>query len=110
MPSTSRCSRRSRAATQSSRRRSIDDFLASARADLQALDDALDGGDADEAGRRAHRIKGAARTVGATAMVALAQQIERDAANEDSAPKLASLTARLHDAFAACQSATASTP
>jgi signal transduction histidine kinase/CheY-like chemotaxis protein len=87
----------------------VDDFLASALTDLQLLDDALDGGDAVEAGRRAHRIKGAARTVGATAMEALAQHIETAMASGDTAPgELAPHAARLHDALAACEAALAS--
>jgi CheY-like chemotaxis protein len=86
----------------------IGDFLDSTQGDIEALDDALAGNALDEARRRAHRIKGAARTVGAHAVVALAQQIEALAASGGSPGELASLAARLHDAFGQCQAALAS--
>ncbi|HTN23447.1 MAG TPA: ATP-binding protein [Solirubrobacteraceae bacterium] len=78
----------------------VADFRASTRADLDALDDALAGGDLDAARRRAHRIKGAARTVGAHAIVAVAQQIETGAAGSSTIDELASLAGRLHAALA----------
>jgi CheY-like chemotaxis protein len=83
----------------------VDDFVESTRLDLQALDEALAVADLDEARRRAHRIKGAARTVGAHTMVELAQQIESEAASGCAAPQLMPLAARLSDAFADCESA-----
>ena len=82
----------------------IDDFLASARTDLQALDDAFNLDDDTEARRRAHRVKGAARTVGATTMVDLAQQIEAALeSNGDARAHLAPKVARLHDALDECE-------
>ena len=87
----------------------IDDFLVSARTDLRALDDAFTIDDATEARRRAHRVKGAARTVGATTMVALAQQIEAGLAPDAGArAHLAPKVARLHDALAECEAELAS--
>ncbi len=87
----------------------IDDFLVSARTDLRALDDAFTIDDATEARRRAHRVKGAARTVGATTMVALAQQIEAGLAPDGAArAHLAPKVARLHDALAECEAELAS--
>jgi CheY-like chemotaxis protein len=86
----------------------VDDFIASTRLDLQALDDALAAAELDEARRRAHRIKGAGRTVGAHAIVDVAQQIERAAGSGCTPAQLAPLAARLNDAFADCESATAS--
>ena len=77
-------------------------------ADLQALDAALAAADADGARRHAHRIKGAARTVGANAVAALAQEIETDAAAGAEAARLTALAARLHDAFADCREASGS--
>jgi len=85
----------------------IDDFLVSSRADLQMLDDALAAGELDEAGRRAHRIKGAARIVGANAVATLAQQVETGAASGGEMAQLAALVARLHLALADCQAAVA---
>jgi CheY-like chemotaxis protein len=86
----------------------VDDFVESTRLDLQALDEALAVADLDEARRRAHRIKGAARTIGAHTMVELAQQIESEAASGCAAPQLMPLAARLSDAFADCESAVVS--
>ncbi len=85
----------------------INDFLTSSRADLQMLEDALAAGELDDARRRAHRIKGAARIVGANAVATLAQQIETGAASGGDVPQLATLTTRLHAALADCQAATA---
>ena len=86
----------------------IDDFLASTWADLQALDDALAGADPEAARRHAHRIKGAARIVGANMIVALAQQIETGATAGDEIARLAPLAERLRAALAECQAASAS--
>jgi signal transduction histidine kinase/CheY-like chemotaxis protein len=54
----------------------VQDYLEVTRADLQALCAALDARDMDDARRQAHRIKGAARTVGAHEIARLADQIE----------------------------------
>jgi two-component system, NarL family, sensor histidine kinase EvgS len=54
----------------------VQDFLEVTRADLHALCAALDARDTDDAHRQAHRIKGAARTVGAHEIARLAEQIE----------------------------------
>ena len=75
----------------------LGDFVDSTRTDLQGLDAAVADTNLDEARRQAHRIKGAARIVGATAIAALAQQVEADAAAGE--VQLAVLE-RLHEAFA----------
>ncbi len=54
----------------------IQDFLQESRADLHALRAALNARDTDNARRQAHRIKGAARMVGAHEIARLAEQIE----------------------------------
>ncbi len=54
----------------------VQDYLEVTRADLQALCAALDARDTDDARRQAHRIKGAARMVGAHEIARLAEQIE----------------------------------
>jgi signal transduction histidine kinase/CheY-like chemotaxis protein/HPt (histidine-containing phosphotransfer) domain-containing protein len=54
----------------------VQDYLEVTRSDLQALCAALDARDMDDACRQAHRIKGAARTVGAHEIARLADQIE----------------------------------
>ena len=58
----------------------LDDFDESTRSDLASIEDALTAGDADEVRRHAHRVKGAARTVGAREVAALAERLESDAA------------------------------
>ena len=54
----------------------LHDYLEVTRADLLALRAALDGRDTDDARRQAHRIKGAARMIGANQTARLAEQIE----------------------------------
>lgn len=54
-------------------------FLADAPARLQALQDALAGGDAQALGKAAHALKGAAGNVGARALQQLAHRLEADA-------------------------------
>jgi two-component system, NarL family, sensor histidine kinase EvgS len=54
----------------------IQDFLQVSRSDVYALRAALDSQDTDNARRQAHRIKGAARMVGAHQIARLAEQIE----------------------------------
>jgi HPt (histidine-containing phosphotransfer) domain-containing protein len=70
------------------------------RADLHALCAALDARDMDDARRQAHRIKGAARTVGAHEIARLADQIEaatatRGAETPDDWDALDALAARM---------------
>ena len=57
------------------------DYFESSRADLEALEEAVDARNHDEARRHAHRLKGASRVLGAHALSDLAQQIEDRAAN-----------------------------
>jgi HPt (histidine-containing phosphotransfer) domain-containing protein len=54
----------------------VADFVETSRIDLAALRMALGAHDADEARRQAHRIKGAARIVGAHEMLRPAERIE----------------------------------
>ncbi len=80
----------------------LDDFLAATVGDLRVLRGAIDDQRADDARRSAHRIKGAALTVGARPVARLAQQIE-DATigdREQDWPSLAALAHRLGDALA----------
>ena len=58
----------------------VDDFIAASREDLGGLELALAGHDLDATRRQAHRLKGAARMVGARTIDHLAQQIEHGAA------------------------------
>ena len=57
------------------------DFFESSRADLEALEEAIDAQNHDGARRSAHRLKGASRVLGAHALSDLAQQIEDRAAS-----------------------------
>jgi HPt (histidine-containing phosphotransfer) domain-containing protein len=59
----------------------LDDFIGTTRTDLVSLDAAIAARDAEEARRRAHRLKGASRIVGAHRLSGLAQQIEDTAAD-----------------------------
>ncbi len=59
----------------------LDDFIATTRTDLESLDTAIAARDPEETRRRAHRLKGASRIVGAHRLSALAQQIEDAAAD-----------------------------
>jgi CheY-like chemotaxis protein/HPt (histidine-containing phosphotransfer) domain-containing protein/two-component sensor histidine kinase len=83
----------------------VADFVSTAHTDLQALDDALATSEVEDVRRCAHRIKGAARTVGATAVGAASQQLESAAANSADASQLVALAERLREAFAACETA-----
>jgi signal transduction histidine kinase/CheY-like chemotaxis protein/HPt (histidine-containing phosphotransfer) domain-containing protein len=58
----------------------IGDFLDSSVADADALTSALDGRDAQAVRRQAHRIKGAARIVGASEIARVADSLEAEAA------------------------------
>jgi CheY-like chemotaxis protein/HPt (histidine-containing phosphotransfer) domain-containing protein len=64
----------------------IDDYLEVTRADLHALRAALDAHDTDNARRQAHRIKGAARMIGAHGTARLAEQIEAATATRGAPP------------------------
>ncbi|MBJ7469989.1 MAG: response regulator [Solirubrobacteraceae bacterium] len=80
----------------------LEDFVSSTRRDLQELHDAIEQRAGIDAYRAAHRIKGAALTVGARSMARLTQQLE-DATATDAAPDwstVASLAERLVQAFA----------
>lgn len=79
----------------------LDDFLASTRADLGGLDAAVASRTADDVYRAAHRIKGAALTVGARPMARLTQQLEEASADPDGPDwnLIADLGSALHDAF-----------
>ena len=61
----------------------VEDFLATTGQDLHALCDALEARDASELRRQAHRIKGAARIVGAREIERLAEQIESSVETPD---------------------------
>ena len=70
----------------------VADFLDSSQADLRALEAAIEEHDLETAGRQAHRIKGAARIVGARRLERPAQRIEtiaRDGGDWDELPLLA---------------------
>jgi HPt (histidine-containing phosphotransfer) domain-containing protein len=68
-------------------------FETTAAATLAELRAALDGGDRDEVRRLAHRLKGSARNVGATAMADLADALEQGPPDPPAA--LAALAAAL---------------
>jgi signal transduction histidine kinase/CheY-like chemotaxis protein/HPt (histidine-containing phosphotransfer) domain-containing protein len=89
----------------------LDDFIASTRTDLGTLDAAIAARDAEETRRRAHRLKGASRIVGAHRLSSLAQQIE-DAAGErsDSWAAVAALADQLRATFAGGTTADAQPP
>ena len=55
-----------------------DDYLQTTRSDLRALRTAVDSQNAVDVGRLAHRMKGAARIDGASAVVDVAQRLEND--------------------------------
>ena len=57
-------------------RQLLDDFLGATADDLAALDAARGAGDAPAIARQAHRIKGAARLVGATQLASCAEALE----------------------------------
>jgi signal transduction histidine kinase/CheY-like chemotaxis protein len=58
----------------------VEDFFETSRSDLGALRGALDARDRDDVRRQVHRIKGAARTVGARGIASLAERLEAAAA------------------------------
>ncbi len=81
-------------------RQLIDEFLASAESDLLALEHALERGDRAGAAREAHRIKGAARLVGAGELAQRAgviEQVLRGSAATAPWPDLAPVRAALAD-------------
>jgi HPt (histidine-containing phosphotransfer) domain-containing protein len=61
----------------------VDDFLADAPAQLDALRAAASSGDPDVARRAAHTLKGTSRTFGAAALAALCQNAEAAAGMGD---------------------------
>ena len=74
------------------------DFFDSSRADREALEEAIDARDHDEARRHAHRLKGASLTLGAHALSDLAQQIEdRAATGSGDWDRLRSLAAEIDE-------------
>lgn len=78
----------------------LGDFLATTRGDLTALRDALARRHQRDVQRAAHRIRGAALTVGARPMARIAQQVE-EASDTEMPPDwtaLEALAARLSDA------------
>ncbi len=83
------------------------DFVASTRGDLETLDDAIANEQPAEVYRAAHRIKGAALTVGARAMARLTQQLEDATAGATGVDwvAVADLAARLAEAFGATATA-----
>jgi signal transduction histidine kinase/CheY-like chemotaxis protein/HPt (histidine-containing phosphotransfer) domain-containing protein len=78
----------------------IGDFVSASRADLRALELALADHDLDATRRQAHRLKGAARTVGAHAIGDLAEQIEHGTARgEDAWDRYTVIAAKLREAI-----------
>jgi HPt (histidine-containing phosphotransfer) domain-containing protein len=63
----------------------IGDFLESSVADAAALSTALDRLDAEDVRRQAHRIKGAARIVGAGDVARVAESLEAEAGKPECA-------------------------
>lgn len=61
----------------------IDELLADAPRQLQALRDAATAGDAETTRRAAHTLKGNGRTFGAAELASLCQEVEAAAANGD---------------------------
>jgi HPt (histidine-containing phosphotransfer) domain-containing protein len=61
----------------------LDDFLDSSQGDLSELTGAMDARDADHLMRTAHRIKGAARIIGANALADASYQLELAGRNKD---------------------------
>ena len=83
----------------------LQDFVASSTEDLEVLAAALVSGQLDQARRQAHRIKGAARIVGARLVADLAQEMESLATAPGDAAQLGRLAADLAAAVAAVQGA-----
>lgn len=73
----------------------LSDFGTTTQADLDDLAAAIAEGDVTATRRIAHRIKGAARTVGAGGLAALAQQVESDPDGADVGPHVTRLRAAL---------------
>ena len=72
----------------------LDEFLASAATELASVDTARATGDLAAVGREAHRIKGAARMVGALELARVASELEA-ASSERDWPRIAPLAADL---------------
>lgn len=75
----------------------LEEFLAATAQDLSALHAARDGGDAIALTRQAHKIKGAARMVGATELAQAAGELEA-AGRQDDWPAILPLAAALDSA------------
>jgi PAS domain S-box-containing protein len=65
-------------------REMLTDFRAAAEEDVKLLIAALEASDCAEVTRISHRIKGASRTVGATALAAISEQMEKAGRADDS--------------------------
>ena len=76
----------------------IDDFLAATRTDLDTLQRALAIGDLIGATREAHRVKGAARLVGAHGLGDLASEAEA-AGRADDATRMGEFATALMEEF-----------
>jgi signal transduction histidine kinase/HPt (histidine-containing phosphotransfer) domain-containing protein/FixJ family two-component response regulator len=86
----------------------LDDFIATTRTDLESLDAAIAAHDGEETRRRAHRLKGASRIVGAHRLSGLAQQIDDAAADgTDGWTAVAALAEELRATFAGATAAEA---
>jgi signal transduction histidine kinase/CheY-like chemotaxis protein/HPt (histidine-containing phosphotransfer) domain-containing protein len=88
-------------------------FLEEAPSQLAAVHTALAGADSDTVRRAAHTLKGSARTIGAAALAAIAEQIERHAregALEAAAARAAALDAAYARAAAALAARLAAAP
>jgi two-component system sensor histidine kinase EvgS len=77
----------------------LDDFLRSTQADVHALAPLMSARDAESIRRQAHRIVGAARTVGALPLACLAADLEAAGKSADWGT-LESLLPRIRDSFA----------
>lgn len=77
-------------------------FLADAPTRLAAIDDAIRAGDAQAIHRTAHTLKGAAGSIGATALQARCRELE-EAGKEGTLDRAADLGRRVHDEFARAQ-------
>lgn len=75
----------------------LDDFLASTRGDLSSVQAAREAGDVAQLAREAHKIKGAARLIGAEELARAAEAVEQHAKVEDW-PQILPLLADLHTA------------
>ena len=82
----------------------LQDFVEACRADMAALDEALAAGDAEAVRRLAHRVKGAARVVGARRVAQVAQHLETAAATAGDLASMRRLAGELAAALASVES------